>query len=396
MLEVASCIVHDYLCVEKLKNFCKEHGMTISENKAELFRKITEYAGEDENQKQYVEVRNWLLEAIKEGSKQFCFKRIFIEDDVLEHLDDIVLQRYPDYSQSDILKFKNNEKYSLVNFQKYYDENNQMEKIEFLFSKFVLEGNVENEPGHKVIYPIYIEIYLRENFIIGRGKPKTTLYKCNEAEMIFKENKAKVLDDIVYLMKTIITLLQGEYLDLSTKQKWQSMMFKLYQKYSVTPNDIAEKVTSMESISNKYICDIFKGLSLSSRNIPNAIKDLKIFLEKYISINGDMTDVFKKDRKAYLIKISSDDEKQMTKMDTASSKDMPLQCTDVFFDGKKRILDIQMCKKLNLCYNRRKGYLTSFVVQFGIIKKDWGYLKTFYFPDEEDIQNVLQTIFENY
>ena len=174
------------------------------------------------------------------------------------------------------------------------------------------------------------------------------------------------------------------------------MLFKLYQKYSFIPLDVDNKVKSLEEISKQYIKEIFRRMELKNQNIPSAIKDIEIFLEKYISINGDMIDVFKEDREAYLIKISSDDAKQMTKIDTASSKEMPLQCTDVFYDGKKYILDTQMCKRLNLCYNRKRGYLTSFTAQFSVIKKDWGYLKMSYFPEEVDIQNVLQTIFENY
>lgn len=396
MVEIADSIVNDYICAEKLKNFCKKHEMKISENKKELFNKVIEYAGEDVTQERYMEVYNWLLESIKEGSKQFCFKRIIIDENVLEHLDDIVLNKYPYYNQSDVIKFKNSDVYKLVNYHKHYDENNILERIEFIFSKFMLEGDIENKPGRKVIYPIYIEVYIKENFIVGRGKSKTTLYECNEAGIVLKENKAKVLDDITFLLSRIIILLNGELIDLSTKHRWQSMLFKLYQKYSFIPLDVDNKVRSLEEISKQYIKEIFRRMELKNQNIPSAIKDIEIFLEKYISINGDMIDVFKEDREAYLIKISSDDAKQMTKIDTASSKEMPLQCTDVFYDGKKYILDTQMCKRLNLCYNRKRGYLTSFTAQFSVIKKDWGYLKMSYFPEEVDIQNVLQTIFENY
>ena len=55
--------------------------------------------------------------------------------------------------------------------------------------------------------------------------------------------------------------------------------------------------------------------------------DLDIFLEKFISINGDREKVFKEDREAYLIKISSDDIMQMTRIYTASTGNRPLQCS---------------------------------------------------------------------
>lgn len=58
-----------------------------------------------------------------------------------------------------------------------------------------------------------------------------------------------------------------------------------------------------------------------------------------------------------------------------------------------------MCKKLNLIYKRKNekyfpkcNYL---VVQLGT-NKNYGYVKTTQYAEEADIQNVLQTIFENY
>lgn len=73
----------------------------------------------------------------------------------------------------------------------------------------------------------------------------------------------------------------------------------------------------------------------------------------------------------------------------------PLQCSETFFDGKKSILNTKECKNLHLCYNRKRGYLGCFTVQFSVTK-GWGVIKTYYVPEEDDIQNVLQTVFENY
>lgn len=39
--------------------------------------------------------------------------------------------------------------------------------------------------------------------------------------------------------------------------------------------------------------------------------------------------------------------------------------------------------------------LGCFTVQFSVTK-GWGVIKTYYVPEEDDIQNVLQTVFENY
>ena len=45
MIKVANCLVEDYIHSSKLKNFCAEHKMPVSENKPDLFKKVIEYAG---------------------------------------------------------------------------------------------------------------------------------------------------------------------------------------------------------------------------------------------------------------------------------------------------------------------------------------------------------------
>ena len=182
---------------------------------------------------------------------------------------------------------------------------------------------------------------------------------------------------------------------MNPKQRFEKMMYGLYQKYSFTPIDIQEKIDSMRKDRDDFIDLIFYELNLKEIKKEKAKMDLDIFFEKYISTNGDMGRIFKEDREAYLIKITSDDILQMTRIDTASTGNKPLQCTDAFFDGKKSILNTKECKVLHLCYNRKKGYLGSFTVQLST-SKSWGTIKMYYVPEEEDIQNVLQTIFENY
>ena len=45
MINMPECIREDYLLVEKLRNFCKEHGLKTSQNKVELLNSILSYAG---------------------------------------------------------------------------------------------------------------------------------------------------------------------------------------------------------------------------------------------------------------------------------------------------------------------------------------------------------------
>ena len=126
--------------------------------------------------------------------------------------------------------------------------------------------------------------------------------------------------------------------------------------------------------------------------------DARILVEKFISINGNNERLFKEDRPAYLIKVSTDDELDQTKIDTTSNKLIPLQCTEAFFDGKKTVVKSRQCKRLDLMFKRNnETYFSSnpLVVQLGTYKGH-GYIKTMQYAEEADIQNVLRAIFENY
>ena len=72
--------------------------------------------------------------------------------------------------------------------------------------------------------------------------------------------------------------------------------------------------------------------------------------------------VFKEDRDAYLIKVCSDDETELTSINTKSEKSVPLQCTEAFFDSKKSVIKGQQCKKLNMVFKRNdETYFTGAV-----------------------------------
>ena len=71
-------------------------------------------------------------------------------------------------------------------------------------------------------------------------------------------------------------------------------------------------------------------LNLDIRNKSKAIIDARILAEKFISIDGKNEEVFTKDREAYLVKVTADDEMDLTRIDTTSSSAVPLQCTEAF------------------------------------------------------------------
>ena len=395
MIKIAKCLSDEYIHSYRLKNFCLDHKMPVSEVKADLLSQVLEYAGDDESTDAYKETYKWVLDTVKSGSKEFCLKRIYIPDDTLNDAAQIIKNKYDQCPQQDILSYKNTERFGLANYKFTYTDQGKISVISFLFSGILLEGNTEYERGDRIIYPIYIDIYVDQGFIVARYKPKTTIYVCSENDIIYKENRFKPLDRSADLINDLMKIFKMQNMDINPVSNWEKMLYKLYLKYSFTPSDIQKKVRSMETIRNNFINEMFETLNLREVNKKKAIVDMDILLEKFISINGNMEKIFKEDREAYLIKISSDDILQMTRIDTASTGQRPLQCSDTFFDGKKSILNTKECRILHLCYNRIRRYLGPFTVQF-TSAKNLGVVKMYYDPEEVDIQNVLQRIFENY
>ena len=395
MIKIAKCLSDEYIHSYRLKNFCLDHKMPVSEVKADLLSQVLEYAGDDESTDAYKETYKWVLDTVKSGSKEFCLKRIYIPDDTLNDAAQIIKNKYDQCPQQDILSYKNTERFGLANYKFTYTDQGKISVISFLFSGILLEGNTEYERGDRIIYPIYIDFYVDQGFIVARYKPKTTIYVCSENDIIYKENRFKPLDRSADLINDLMKIFKMQNMDINPVSNWGKMLYKLYLKYSFTPSDIQKKVRSMEIIRNNFINEMFETLNLREVNKKKAIVDMDILLEKFISINGNMEKIFKEDREAYLIKISSDDILQMTRIDTASTGNRPLQCSDTFFDGKKSILNTKECRILHLCYNRNRKYLGPFTVQL-TSAKNLGVVKMYYDPEEVDIQNVLQRIFENY
>lgn len=391
----------DYLQNPIMRRFLKEHGLKFVENRVDYINAIKEYAEQGEKQEQ--ETTEWILNAVKEGSKEICYKKIYGFEEWHRNpalVEAKIKEQYPNCPQKNILTYTNTGKSTMIDYNIITNNMGEVIKIEFTFSKLCLYGNV-GELGDVTVFPVFIEIYMENGFIISRGKAKSTLYPYDENNrMIF----GKKMDTMTYAVETIDEIITA--LKLSTDENPRrvksinsQMLYNIYEKYSFTPEEVNKQVDSQTDIIKDFVNRIFSNLNLDVRNVPKALLDARIFVEKFVSINGNNESVFKEDRPAYLIKVSADDDTELTKIDTTSDKSIPLQCTEAFFDSKKSVVKSKMCKKLNLIYKRKNekyfpkcNYL---VVQLGT-NKNYGYVKTTQYAEEADIQNVLQTIFENY
>lgn len=391
----------NYLQNPIMRRFFKEKRIEFVENRADYLMALEKYSNMNTTQEN--EVKEWLIKIAKEGSKEFCYRKIV--NISKKHRDpklveEMIISRYPNCPMQNILEYTNTKDRTLIEYKIHTNSDEEVNKIDFTFSKLVLYGEI-GKLGDVTVFPLFVEVYLDAGMIVSRAKAKSTIYEYNEDDRtLLSEYRVSTMDYAVSAIDELIRMFGFE----TEKNKKiiiknnSEMLYNLYQEYSFTPQDVEEKVEQMVEINHNYVDKIFKELCLDIRNKERALLDLKILVEKYISINGNNEELFKKDRDAYLIKVSADDEIELTKIDTTSDKKVPLQCTEAFFDSKKSVVKSKKCNKLNLIFKRcNDEYLKNnpLVVQLGT-NKDYGYFKTIQYAEEADIQHVLQAIFKHY
>jgi|GEM_PF-1242061 len=392
----------DYLQNPIMRRFLKDHKLELVVNRADYIKSIEAFAAQNMGNEK--ETEDWLLKIAKEGSKEICYKKIYGVE--AWHRDPVQVEAkimgvYPNCPKGNILTYKSTGNHNMIEYHIITNNQGEVTRIEFTFSKLFLYGEI-GKTGDVTTFPIFIEVYLNNGFVISRGKAKSTLYEYNQNNrMLFSEHK---VDTMGYAVSTIIEIInifgfESETDNKRMKNENSQMLYRIYEKYSFTPADVVTKVGSQDAVINSYVDQIFSALQLDVRNKEKAILDAKIFVEKFISINGNNEDIFKEDRPAYLVKVSADDEIELTKIDTTSDKKVPLQCTEAFFDSKKSVVKSKKCKRLNLIFKRMdETYFPKnnpLMVQLGT-HKNHGYVKTMQYAEEADIKNVLQAIFDNY
>lgn len=392
----------DYLQNSIMKRFLKEKGLKSVESRADYIKTLEEYANRSKENEE--EIQNWILQIVREGTKEICYKKVY--DIEKWHTDPEIIEKkiqeqFPNCPNKNILTYVNTNKSNMIEYHIIKNEQGRVKKVEFTYSKLALYGE-RGQQGQITIFPIFIELYLEEGFIVSRGKAKTTLYECenNGDKILALEYK---IDTLEYADKTIDSVAKAFNLQIDTEKNIikaanTKMLYGLYEEYTFTPEHVIEQVNSQKDITKQYIDMIFANLNLNVKNKEKAILDAQILVEKFISINGNNEKEFKDDREAYLIKVSADDESELTKIDTISDKSVPLQCTEAFFDSKRTVMKSKKCNKLNMIFKRSNElYLKNapLVVQFGM-NKNISYVKMTNYAEEDDIQHVLQAIFRNY
>lgn len=392
----------DYLQNPVLQNFCSENNLKFRNTRPECIKVIKEYAdSSNENEQKTVE---WLEKVAKEGTKEICYKEIYnISEEYFdrEKLEEKLRELFPDCPFENVITYRNTYEKKVIKYKIFADDNG-VYKISFYFSSYVLTGVAgQMEPGLETIYPVFVDVYLRNKFVFVIGKAKTTIYKYEDEKKIL--NVTNHIDTQKYIIESVDYVIQKLGMDADdcserARGRNEKILFNLYNTFSFTPPEVEEKVNMVSEQLKNFVDAIFETFSLDAKNKEIAMADIQIFLEKMISINGDNTEIFKKGRDAYLIKVGANDELQMTAIDTKSTnKKIPLQCTEAFFDSKKSVVKGAKCKKLALCFKRKNHKYfgnTPVEVQFSF-KETYGVIKTRQYVEEDDLNNVLQYIFES-
>ena len=393
----------NYLQNPIMRRFLKVNKLEMVNTRADYIAAIERFSNESEEKEELV--RKWLLKIVKEGSKELCYRKIYGIGALHKNpllVDAKIKEAFPDCPRKNILTYKNTDQLEMIEYHIITNRNGETDKLEFTFSKLYLCGE-EGKEGETTVYPIFVEVYLNEGFIVSRAKAKSTLYPYDEKNpTIYGVTRINTMTVAVSALDQIVKALEFS-VELDNKKvvnENSRMLYRLYDKYSFTPADVEMKIDTQKELITDFVKQLFDNLSLDIRNKEKALLDGRILVEKFISINGDNEAVFKQDREAYLIKVCSDDELDLTGINTKSEKSVPLQCTEAFFDSKKSVIKGQQCKKLNMIFKRKDetyftGVIRQLEVQFGT-KKNFGYVKMIQYAEEADIQNVLQAIFSNY
>lgn len=389
----------DYLQNPVIKKFCFENGLKVWNTRPDCVKEVEAFADiSPENEKKVYE---WLLRVAKEGSKEMCYREInSIPQEYFDYetMKNLLASKFNSCAFSDIVSYRNTHERTLVNYEIIKDTSGEVSKISFCFSSLVLVGD-NGEVGEEIAYPVYVDVYLREKFVISRAKAKTTIYRyVNEERKLTNSNHIVVSDYAVECIDEVIKKLELSCIidKRRVEDRYQKILYNLYNEFSFRPPEVEKSIRAVSDECKNFVDAMFAAFNLDFKNKEAAMTDMEIFVEKFISINGNNEGLFKEGRDAYLIKIGADDEAELTSINASSLRRVPLQCTEAFFNSKKSVISGCKCKKLSLCFKRKETKYfgnTPFEVQF-FINKTYGVIKTRQYAEEGDLNHVLQYFFK--
>ncbi|MEG1142458.1 MAG: hypothetical protein RSE41_08475 [Clostridia bacterium] len=383
----------NYVVLGTINKFCKKHNLGYISTKDEGLRKIEEFKKINLNNE--LIVKEWIEKTIRQGQKRIFLRKFEVEDIVKEKI----------YWKDKVTKstvFLNEEQFP-IDEPKIF--NVQIEGGEEKVQKVYMDMGIKYKEILKnetrtCCYPIFVEIDFKYNLLKIRLKSKGTLYTINANN----ENGLGSSVNIFSLIENIQRKIESMYhikldsIEVNGRKKniFHQVYFKILEEFTKTPKIIQDKIDGFEDEINRLVGKAFHDYKLNPQYLSNAKEDLKIFMEKYISLSEMDENIFKYSKEGYPIKLSATDVEE-TKVEEVSSDKTPLQKKSSFFDHKKIIIKQKSCDGMTLAYKRRDDRYFGkelFAVDF-YYKKGNGIVNFPEYVEEADIENVLSNITRN-
>lgn len=399
MFDIPYCFKNkneNYLVLDSLKKFCKENKLKTTDDKTKLIESIISFANDNEENK--LKVAEWLDNILKEGVKNLIILKLEgirdIRNKNIEEWKSIINNSF-NIIESKYLVFANNTYNINLCGYKFHEKNSVINSISFNYTILLKEQKNKSESPQTIIYPIFVDLYLNNGYIIGRGKSKSSIGK------FFTENKeiqSTTCEKLIFeaILKTQDALqLQFEDKKVGT-YKFKTKIHKMIDECTKTPIEIENRLAEEQEARTNFIKNFFNRQDinlLEGDNFNNASEDLKIFMEKYLSINSTDKTIFTENKYGYPVQIAVTDE-DFSSIDESSCDDKPLQCTPIFFDNKKVIQRQKQCDNVSMVfkvtskpYFQRNNIPVIFIVKKGILN-----IQFRKYALEEEIENVLSRV----
>jgi hypothetical protein len=384
-----------YITIPPMKRFIQSHGLVTaisSLDRQDCLRAIESFAEQSNENKEGV--FSWLDEVLKEGHKEIITYFLDNESSLMVFLRDatetqnllatkLATNGYQhiignDYSQNIRLM-----KYSLVT-----GDDGRVLSLAFCRK---LSCNDKPIGARVVLYPVFIDIYLDRNLLIGRAKPKAGLYEFIEpfvAENAKSTNSIKQMHDAIGWLERIFGG-TFEY-QVSSKLIFQQRLYDLLDRCTFTPDEIAIKIDDKRGSIERVISDIESNIcELTNQYHDNLSADVYNMIEKYLSMSTDDKSIFTRGRDAYPLKIRATDEED-SKVEQTSAYEEPLQSKAIFFDNKKMMQVSKCCDGVYFMFERSDHRFQRIRFQVNInASRMFCVLKFPQYTDEEDILHAV-------
>ena len=395
----------DYITIPVIHNFAKSHGIktTYKDKREELLEKIIVYGNESEENASVV--LEWIDDVIQEGIKDIHLKYAPLshememlckdKDQLISYLD----SRVSINTSKHICQNEYKKDFSLINID--IRSSDIGEKIVFMFCKRLYVHDVKQKHTKVIDYPVVAEYYFNGQWLLIKAKPKSDLYVYSESTFNIDVNDSttteKQIREVLTKVKEILKIQDIDNRSAATKLK--NRMFVLLDKYTTTPKEIIDVMSSKNEeildISNRLtdLCTV-KDKCYSSDMIKDVEDDIKNIVEKYLSINWKEKDIFIQDRNAYPVKLSATDEEESKVEQTAAACE-PLQTKALFFDNKKMLYKNRSCDGIVFMWKRESpvgGQNAAFRVKMLVNSKGECIFKFTEYTVKEDIENVIFSI----